>query len=94
MCRNTNSTEYIYIYTKTEVNGLLATKASTTYVDNAVASKQDPLTFVDPMNLGIPVAGFPLLIGSNIIPGLTVQLPLTLRGNSNNYLNIGLSTHI
>jgi len=81
-------------YTKTEVDGLLVTKASTTYVDEAIAAKQNTLTFVDPMNLGTPVAGYPLLIGSNIIPGLTVELPLTLTKNSNNYLTIGLSTNI
>ena len=39
------------IYTKTEAHGLLATKASTTYVDNARASKQGTLTLVDPLNL-------------------------------------------
>ncbi len=56
--------------------------------------KQSSLTFVDPMNLGTPIAGYPLLIGSNITPGLTVQSPLTLTRNANNYLTIGLSTSI
>jgi hypothetical protein len=64
-------------YTKSEVDGLLVTKASTNYVDNALAAKQNTLTFVDPMNLGTLVVGYPLLIGSNIIPRLSVQLPLT-----------------
>ena len=81
-------------YTKTEVDGWLVPKASTTYVNNALAAKQNTLTFVDPMNLGTLVAGYPLLIGSNIIPGLFVELPLTLTKNSNNYLTIGLSTNI
>jgi hypothetical protein len=44
-------------YAKTEVDGLLVTKASTTYVDEAIAAKQNTLTFVDPMNLGTPIAG-------------------------------------
>ena len=75
-------------YTNTEVDGLLVTKASTTYVDNALASKQNTLTFVDPMNLGTLVAGYPLLIGLNIIPGLTAQSPLTITIHVNNYLTI------
>ena len=45
------------IYTKAEVNGLVATKASTTYLDNALASKQNTLTFVGPINLGTPIVG-------------------------------------
>ena len=49
-------------YTKTEVDGLLVTKACMSYVDTAVTAKQNTLTFVDPMNLGTPVAGYPLLI--------------------------------
>ena len=65
-------------YPKTEVDGLLVSKAGKTYVDNALALKLNTLTFVDPMNLGTPIAGYPLLIGSNILPGLTVQSPLTL----------------
>ena len=46
------------------------------------------------MNLELPVASYPLLVGSNVIPGLSVQLPLTLTRNENNYLMIGLSTII
>ena len=46
------------------------------------------------MNLELPVASYPLLVGSNIIPGLSVQLPLTLTRNENNYLTIGVSTII
>ena len=43
------------------------------------------------MNLGTLVAGYPLLVGSNIIPGLSVQLPLTLTRNDRNFLMIGIS---
>ena len=46
------------------------------------------------MNLGTPVASDPLSVGSNIIPGLSVKLPLTLTKNENNYLPIGVSTSI
>ena len=71
---------------------------STTYykynVDTALTVKQNTLTFIDPMNLGNPVAGYPLLVGTNIIPGLSVQLPLTLTRNAKNYLTIGVSTSI
>ena len=63
-------------------------------MDNGLASQQNTLTFLDPMNLGTPIAGYPLLIGSNIIPGFTVQSPVTLTRNANNYLTIGLSTSI
>ena len=55
-------------------------------------AKQNTLTFIYPMNLGSRVAGYPLLVGSNIIPGLSVQLPLTLTRNENNFLMIGIST--
>ena len=34
------------------------------------------------------------MVGSNIVPGLYVQLPLTLTGNDNIYLMIGISTII
>ena len=73
---------------------MLVTKASTSYVDTGLEAKQNTLTFVDPMNLGTLVVGFPLLIGSNIIPGLTVQSPLTPIKNANNYVTVGLSTNI
>ena len=56
--------------------------------------KQNSLTFIDPMNLDPPVAGFPLLIGTNIVSGLSVNLPLTLTRGTNSYLTIGLSTSI
>ena len=46
------------------------------------------------MNLGSPVACFPLLVVTNVIPGLYVQLPLTLKRTANNYLRIGVSTSI
>ena len=46
------------------------------------------------MSLGTPVASYPLFVGSNIIPGLSVQLPLTLTRNEHNYLMIGASTSI
>ena len=81
-------------YTKTEVDGLLVPKASTTYVDNALAAKQSTLTFIDPMHLGTHIAGYPFLIGSNIISGLIVQSPLTLTRNANSYLTVGISTNI
>ena len=71
---------------------------STTYTKTefktALAAKQKTLTFIDPMNLELLVAGYPLLVGSNIIPGLAVQLPLTLTMNEKNYLTIGVSTTI
>ncbi|MFM7983427.1 MAG: hypothetical protein ACKPKO_29295, partial [Candidatus Fonsibacter sp.] len=69
------------IYNKSDINNLLS-------------AKQNTLSCVDPINLDPPVAGFPLLIGSNIVPGLTVSGALTLTKNANNYLNIGLSTCI
>ena len=34
------------------------------------------------------------MVGTNIIPGLSVQLPLTLTRNANNYLTIVVSTSI
>ena len=68
-------------YTKTEVN-------------TALAATQKTQTVIDPMNLELPVASYPLLVGSNVIPGLSVQLPLTLTRNENNYLTIGVSTTI
>ena len=46
------------------------------------------------MNLEVPVADYPLFVRSNIIPGLSVSLPLTLARNANNYLTIGISTSI
>ena len=46
-------------YTKNEINALMK-------------AKQNTLTFIDPMNLGTRVAGYLLLVGSNIIPGLSV----------------------
>ena len=46
------------------------------------------------MNLEVLVAGYPLLVGTTIIPGLSVSLPLTLARNANNYLAIGISTSI
>ena len=46
------------------------------------------------MNLGNPVASYPLLVGTNLIPGLSVSLPLTLARNAHNYLTIGVSTSI
>ena len=79
---------------KTDVDGLLVTKARTSYVDMALSTQQNTLPFVDPMSLGTRVAGYLLLIGSNIFPGLTVKSPLTLTRNANNYLSIGLSTSI
>ena len=63
-------------------------------VDTALAAPQNTLTVIDPMNLGTLVAGYSLLVGSNIIPGLSVQLPLTLTRHENNYLMIGVSTSI
>ena len=57
-------------------------------------AKQNTLSVIYPMNLGSRVASCPLLVGSNIIPGLSVQLPLTLTRNENNYLTIGVSTII
>ena len=65
-------------YTKTEVSDIMQ-------------AKQNTLTFIYTMNLGSRVAGYPLLVGSNIIPGLSVQLPLTLTRNKNNFLIIGMS---
>jgi hypothetical protein len=56
-------------YTKTEVDGLLVTEASTSYVDTALTAKQNTLNVVDTMNLGTLVVGYPLLIGYIIIPG-------------------------
>ena len=56
-------------YTKTEVDELLVTKASTSYVDTALTAKQNTLNVVDTMNLGTLVVGYPLLIGYIIIPG-------------------------
>ena len=74
------------------------TGKSTTYtkteVDTTLTAKQNTLTFIDPIHLGNPVAGYPLLVGTNIIPGLSVQLPLTLTRNAKNYLTIGVSTSI
>ena len=71
---------------------------STTYtvdnVNNLLSGKQNSLTFIDPENLNPPAAGFPLLIGTNIVPGLSVNLPLTLTRGTNSYLTIGLSTSI
>ena len=46
-------------YTKNEINALMK-------------AKQNTLTFIDPMNLGTRVAGYLLLVGSNIIRGLYV----------------------
>ena len=46
-------------YTKTEINALM----------NA---KQNTLTVIDPIDLGTRVAGYLLLVGSNIIRGLPV----------------------
>ena len=46
-------------YTQTEINALMK-------------AKQNTLTFIDPMNLGTRVAGYLLLVGSNIIRGLYV----------------------
>ena len=95
-------------YTKTEVIDVIAAdistaiagkaNASTTYtvdnVNNLLSGKQNSLTFLDPMKLDPPIAGFPLLIGTNIVPGLSVNPPLTLTRNTNNYLMIGLSNSI
>ena len=71
---------------------------STTYykynVDTALSVKQNTLTFIDPMNLGNPVASYPLLVGTNLIPGLSVQLLLTLTRNAYNYLTICVSASI
>ena len=46
------------------------------------------------MNLEPLVAGYPLVIGTNIIPGLSVSLPLTLTRHANNYLTVGVATRI
>ena len=46
-------------YTKNEINALMK-------------AKQNTLTLIDPMNLGTRVAGYLLLVGSNIIRGLHV----------------------
>ena len=81
-------------YTKNDVDSLLTGKASSVDLTSAIAGKQNTLTFIDPMNLEVPVAGYPLLVGTNIIPGLSVQLPLTLTRNAKNYLTIGVSTSI
>ena len=71
---------------------------STTYtkteVDDIMKAKQNTLSFIDAMNEGTPLADYLILVGSNIIPGLSVQLPLTLTRNANNYLMIGISTII
>ena len=56
-----------------EISTAIAGKAnkSTTYsktdVDTPLTAKQNTVTFIDPMNLGSPVACYPLLVGSNII---------------------------
>ena len=55
-------------YTKNEINALMK-------------AKQNTLTLIDPMNLGTRVASYLLLVGSNIIPGLYVKLPLTLNND-------------
>ena len=65
-----------------------------TEVDDIMQAKQNTLSVIYPMNLGSRVASCPLLVGSNIIPGLSVQLPLTLTRNENNYLMIGRPTSI
>ena len=59
-----------------------------------MSGKQNTLTSIDPMNLEPHAAGYPLLVGTNIIPGLAVSLPLTLTRNAKNYLTIGVSTSI
>ena len=46
------------------------------------------------MNLDPPIAGFPLLIGTKVVLGFSVNPPLTLTRNTNNYLMIGLSNSI
>ena len=57
-------------------------------------AKQNTLSVIYPINLGSRVASCPLLVGSNIIPGLSVQLPLTLTRNDRKFLMIGISTII
>ena len=46
-------------YTQTEINAIMK-------------AKQNTVTFIDPMNVGTRVASYLLLVGSNIIPGLSV----------------------
>ena len=65
-----------------------------TEVDDIMQAKQNTLSVIYPMNLGSRVASCPLLVGSNIIPGLSVQLPLTLTRNDRKFLMIGISTII
>ena len=65
-----------------------------TEVDDIMQAKQNTLSVIYPMNLGSRVASCPLLVGSNIIPGLSVQLPLTLTRNDRKSLMIGISTII
>ena len=57
-------------------------------------AKQNTLTVICLMILGSRVAGNPLSVGCNIIPGLSDHIPLTLTRNENNSLMIGISTRI
>ena len=66
------------IYTETKVNDMTEAK------DTTVAAQQNTLTVIAPMNLRTPVASYPLLVGSNIIPTLYVQKPSALTWNENN----------
>ena len=75
-------------YTKTEVNDMMEA------TDTALAAKQNTLTFIDPMNSRTLVASYPLLVGSNIFPRLSAQIPSTLTRNENNYLMLGILTSI
>ncbi|MFM7987612.1 MAG: hypothetical protein ACKPKO_50685, partial [Candidatus Fonsibacter sp.] len=59
-----------------------------TQVDNLVSGKQNALIFRDPTQLNPPVQGFPLLGGSNIVPGISVVPPLSLTYYGNDYIEI------
>ena len=65
-------------YTKIGVNDMTEAK------DTTLAAQQNTLTVIAPMNLRTPVASYPLLVGSNIIPTLYVQKPSALTWNENN----------
>ena len=78
------------IYTKTNVNDLLAGKASSADITTAISGKQNTLFFKDPAQLNPPAQGFQLLRGGNIVPGLAVSSPLTLTYYGDDYIEICL----
>ena len=77
------------IYTKTNVNDLLAGKASSADLSTALSGKRNIQNFKAQLNP--PVQGFQLLRGGNIVPGLVVSSPLTLTYYCNDYIEIGFN---